>query len=262
MSLNASNRGNYVDSALFLSPPGNWGGVVGSMKPGSHLLLFSSVKEHHIGAIAAEDAGLEIRDTLAWVFSDESNDTAMQLIAMARKPLQGTVAENTLKYGTGGINVDKCRIGLQPEEDVEKLNKRSGGTRGFGSASVYGEGTTGPGTDLSKGRWPANLILQDCPTVREMFPLTKSGKDVNPTSNSVKGFFSQSMSYYSKEANYGDEGSAARFFYAAPTLNTLINYLLKLVTPPGGTVLTSPQDFDLVEKSAKGESFTVLRQDD
>ena len=49
--------------------------------------------------------------------------------------------------------------------------------------------------------------------VLEGFPNTKSGKDINPTTENVSGFFGQDMGYYSKEANYGDEGSAARFFY-------------------------------------------------
>lgn len=224
-----------IDSALFLSPPNNWKDVVVAMKPGAHLLLFGSVKNHYVGAIAAEDSGLEIRDTLAYVYSLGENDTSIKLIAMARKPLDGTVAENVLKWGTGGINVDRCRIGVDPFDP----NHRVPCCGNSGANSIFGVGGH-DGNLKPEGRWPANLILQDCPAVRTMFPFTKSGKDVNPTSNSVKGFFSQSMSYYSKEANYGDEGSAARFFYAAPTLNTLIEYLLKLITPPGGTVLTSP----------------------
>lgn len=256
-----------MDSALFLSPPGNWGGVVGAMKPGSHLLLFSNINEHHVGAIAAEDAGLEIRDTLAWVFSDDSNDTAMQLIAMARKPLQGTVAENTLKYGTGGINVDKCRIGLQPEENVEKLNKRSGGVRGFGSASVYGEGTTGPGTDLSKGRWPSNLVHDNSPKVRGMFPCNNGSQPRvtkrSPDSGNRTGY-GTFAGQPEVTIGYGDSGSVSRFFYSTPgeDTNHLVRYLLRLTTPPEGKVMTLPQDYRAVREAAESEGFIAIAFDE
>lgn len=109
-----------VDSALLLSHPHNkqWESIVEAMKPGAHLLLFSNVKEHHSGTIAAEDNGLEIRDTVAYVFSDgDGGGAAMQLIAMARKPLDGTVAANVLQWGTGGLNIDICRIGAGGGQD-------------------------------------------------------------------------------------------------------------------------------------------------
>lgn len=249
MSLTSDNKENSIDSALFLSAPDKWEEIVMAMKPGAHLLLLNSVKDHHIGTIAVEDAGLEVRDTIAYVLADGENDVGMMMVTVARKTLHGTVAENILRYGTGGLNIDKCRI--NPGEYIPGGGNGKANHGGNFAGEYQGERPrVKPHTS---GRWPANLILQDCPAVRAMFPFTKSGKDVNPTSNSVKGFFSQSMSYYSKEANYGDEGSAARFFYSAPTLNALIGYLLKLTTPLGGTVLTSPgfpvatDEFQLIE---------------
>jgi len=53
--------------------------------------------------------------------------------------------------------------------------------------------------------------------VKDIFPHTKSGKDKNPTEGNVSGFFGNNMGYYSKDANYGDEGSAARYFYCPKT---------------------------------------------
>ena len=95
--------------------------------------------------------------------------------------------------------------------------------------------------------------------VVELFPNTKSGKDINPTTESVSGFFGNKMDHYSSEANYGDSGSAARFFYCAkagkkertangqvenkhPTVKPLklMEYLCKLVSMPEGNLLLDP----------------------
>lgn len=261
-----------VDSVLLLSPPEDWSMITKVMKPGAHLLLLSSVKEHHMGTIAAEDAGLEIRDTLAWVFSDQSNDTAIQLIAMARKPLQGTVAENTLKYGTGGINIDKCRV---------LTNDKLGGGRLSGPTSM--KNTCGGSEwdrpwmndeDLREGyalkmeekvalaeklgRWPANLILQDCLVVREMFPQSVSIASKRGGAKNKAGYKEGSGGGFSGEepyeCGYNDSGNAARFFYSAPCLNDLCSYLIKLVTPLSGTILTDcdtatlPSNYNYVTK--------------
>ena len=68
-----------------------------------------------------------------------------------------------------------------------------------------------------RGRFPANVMHDGSDVIVNQFPHTKSGKDVNPTDNGVSGFFGNEMGYYSKDANYGDEGSAARFFYCPKT---------------------------------------------
>ena len=79
----------------------------------------------------------------------------MIVITVARKPLNGTVANNALKYGTGGINIDACRVGM---------NRPPTDTRTF-KAWRRAEGRTDlqePKPDLrtNVGRFPANLILQ------------------------------------------------------------------------------------------------------
>jgi site-specific DNA-methyltransferase (adenine-specific) len=138
---------------------------------------------------------------------------ALEPITVARKPLRGTVAANVLQYGTGGLNVDGCRVGTD------------GGTSGCSagpSRGILGDGLNGafgrpvPGL----GRWPANLIHDGSDEVAGLFP------------------------------EDGD-ASAARFFYCAkagpderrdskhPTVKpvALMRYLVRLVTPIGATVL-------------------------
>lgn len=72
-------------------------------------------------------------------------------ITIARKPLDGTVASNSIKYGTGGINIDASRIGHE-----STLRNSNEGTNGDG----WRMGTTPHVNGSDAGRWPANLILQ------------------------------------------------------------------------------------------------------
>ncbi len=75
---------------------------------------------------------------------------ALEPITVARKPLIGTVAENVLTHGTGGLNVDGCRVPGELEGDPNRFAKTDGGefVAKFDNTPVV----------RSEGRWPANLI--------------------------------------------------------------------------------------------------------
>jgi site-specific DNA-methyltransferase (adenine-specific) len=75
---------------------------------------------------------------------------ALEPITVARKPLAGTVVENVLEYGTGGINVDGCRIG------VDVVGGK--GCKPSCTGNVYGGGWQRRGPNPTVGRFPANLI--------------------------------------------------------------------------------------------------------
>jgi site-specific DNA-methyltransferase (adenine-specific) len=80
---------------------------------------------------------------------------ALEPITLARKPLIGTVAANVLEHGTGGLNIDGCRVeGKPPSVPQPSLGVRERITYGFGT----GEGRNGEMSEAS-GRFPANLIL-------------------------------------------------------------------------------------------------------
>jgi len=130
---------------------------------------------------------------------------ACEFFTLCRKPLsEKTIAANVLKWGTGGINIDGCRVGtsgatkkVNTEECRESLGK-------------YGDGLNG-GTvsKLDAGRFPANLIHDGSQEVLELFPETKTGS-IKPHKNEGSSFQA------SKEitgSHKGDSGSAARFFY-------------------------------------------------
>lgn len=170
---------------------------------------------------------------------------ANEPIVVARKPLAGTVAANVLRWGTGAINIDACRVG------DEVLPEQKAGTARIGTFE-----RTDMVTAERSGRWPANVIHDGSDEVLAAFgkygdrkgaPLSAKGKG--------KGGPSKNVNVGGGQINcvYGDDGSAARFFYCAkasrsergddnrhPTVKplTLARYLVRLVTPPGGTVLT------------------------
>ena len=98
-------------------------------------------------------------DAVKWSGWGTALKPAFEPIVLARKPFKGTVAGNVLAYGTGAINIDGCRIGLKDDESAEALQARSGGVRGFADQYVGGKSKGAPPTDMSCGRWPANVLL-------------------------------------------------------------------------------------------------------
>ena len=85
---------------------------------------------------------------------------ALEPITMARKPLVGTVAANVLEHGTGALNIDGCRVAIDPHADATQLRTMQRGQRssddGWGMSTVSGDA---PQVVRPEGRWPANLIL-------------------------------------------------------------------------------------------------------
>jgi DNA modification methylase len=181
---------------------------------------------------------------------------AHEPICMARKPLsEKTVAENVLKYGTGGINIDESRVGTTGARN----NGNSQGTVGSNSIGVYGKAIK---QDYNMGRFPANLIHDNSEEVKDCFPET-SGK-VGMTkhgsgSNSIYGKYERTEQSLNNDG-ICDSGNASRFFksiiYTAkadkterseyskvknnhPTVKPveLMEYLINMVTPKGGAVL-------------------------
>lgn len=171
---------------------------------------------------------------------------AIEPICMARKPLIGTVAENLLRHGTGALNIDGCRVGSGGD-------RASGGGPGANRQSD-GWGMTTGATRPDGGRWPANVIHDGSEEVLEAFPSEAggAGKVSGPTlaGHSIS-VARGALNGVADTPYYGDSGSAARFFYTAkadaddrlgsrhPTVKPLdlMQYLVRLVTPPGGLVL-------------------------
>lgn len=140
---------------------------------------------------------------------------AMELVCLARKPLsEKSVAANVLKWGTGALNIDGCRVeGYEREPKI--IDDRKNG-------NTWHEGATGLRKKyLNKGatgRWPANVVHDGSDEVRKGFPETKSGEILphhQAKGASKIGTFDIRDRTGETHPTYGDEGSAARFFYAA-----------------------------------------------
>lgn len=170
---------------------------------------------------------------------------AHEPICMARKPLVGTVAANVLRHGTGAINVDGCRVGdevmvNQPESTKDRLAMGNGW-----------RSDAQPTTAI--GRWPANLIhdgsdeathgLGDA--ARFFYSPKASRKDrdevlgeVTPgTGAEAVGRSDGSAGMQSPGAGAGRSASSVINHHPTVKPTELMRYLVRMVTPPGGTVL-------------------------
>jgi DNA modification methylase len=223
---------------------------------------------------------------------------AHEPIVMARKPLDGTVANNVLVHGVGGINIDGCRVGRADGDDSSAGNR----TATFGTQDTLSGGDgSGGWSQNDAGRFPANFIHDGSDEVLELFPYSKTGSK-KPHKNISQAEYRQLHSKEYTAFSIGDSGSAARFFYCAkankedrnkgldgfeekrpdersvtgmgtfeekgvakqanhhPTVKPtdLMRYLCRLVTPPNGTVLDPFTGSGSTGKAAVAEGFSFI----
>lgn len=180
---------------------------------------------------------------------------AYEPIILARKPLIGTVAANVQAHGTGGLNIDACRIGTNGGTAKGSFPNgpavNSCGSHLNGSCEII---------SIGKGRWPANVCLDEAAAAMldeqsgELSTGAWNGIRNTPKTGGIYGDFAQVGD--TDRARPSDRGGASRFFYTAkaprsereledgsrsthPTVKpaSLMKWLVRLVTPPGGTVL-------------------------
>lgn len=228
------NKSGFMGKAwdAFVPQPNVWKECLRVLKPGGHLLSFAGTRTQDLISLGLRIAGFEIRDSVAWVYSQgfpksldigKATETpnnqfqgwgtglkpAHEPIIIARKEIQeDTIVKNVLKYGTGAINIDGCRIPLNGDYK-SKPNGRPSLT-GLGD-NYNPEKANEPDT---LGRWPANFCHDGSPDVLELFPETASGKPCGVrkgNNNNIYSNYGGSIPI----TGFGDNGSAARFFYCA-----------------------------------------------
>ena len=141
---------------------------------------------------------------------------AIEPIVLARKPIsEKTIAENVIKHGTGGINIDNCRIEIDENEILPNKIERSPKTAG-----IYGAFTDKHGkitwTEHIKGRFPANVIHDGSDEVIDLFP-QQDGVIGQKRLTGQKSIFNldEQKEKQTHLPGIKDSGSAARFFYCA-----------------------------------------------
>ena len=252
-----------------------WKQCYEALKPGGYLLAFGGSRTYHRIAVAIEDAGFEIRDTIMWLYgsgfpksmniglaidkkngveikssyipNDKNNvygnkfgggktdntlkaqnewqgwGTALkpsfEPIIVARKPFKGSLVDNVIENGVGGINIDECRVGNE-----ERQNPQAGFIRrGRTDEEVFlGTDKNRPeGTLTVNGRFPANTILTydetDFGEVCGGFPCTKSqiGARGGQGFHNCLGRPDRERKDGNNLSGYEDSGSASRYFYCA-----------------------------------------------
>jgi DNA modification methylase len=203
---------------------------------------------------------------------------AVEPICLARKPLDrnNTVAANVLQHGTGAINIDGCRVA------TDERPTGSGDRRG-GSIYAQDEWTrtkmaNGGNVTPDAGRFPANIVHDGSDEVLAAFPdAVSGGRNISAGTVGAPGWREAegragSVIRQSDYARCSDDGSAARFFYTAkadaddrlgskhPTVKPvdLMQWLCRLVTPKGGTVLDPFAGTGTTGEAAFREGFNAV----
>lgn len=172
----------------------------------------------------------------AWEGWGTALKPAMELAVLARKPLaEGSVAAQVLATGTGALNIDGCRIG---EREVRILHRNAAG--GIGNDGH--KGGQGAVIDGGQGRWPANVTHDASAEVLAAFPCDGEGQ-------------SPARFFYTAKADATDRRGSDH-----PTVNPLdlMRWAVRLVTPPGGTVLDPFAGTGTTLLAAHAEGFRAI----
>lgn len=152
---------------------GQWtAGLYRVIKPGGHLLAFGGNRTIHRLVCALEDVGFEVRDLLGWAHAQGLPKGRAQLkpswepIVLARKPLEGTLAQNLALWGVGDLNIEDCRTPYTDAADLAQAKafsefRQRGLAKGILHQGTYSKKPGAAGTVNTRGRWPANVLLTE-----------------------------------------------------------------------------------------------------
>jgi DNA modification methylase len=273
-------------------------------KPGTHAFVWTLPRTSHWTAWAWEDANWTPRDVYLHIFGSgfpksQNLDGEWQGWGTAakpahedwwlfRKPLsEPTIAANVLRWGTGAINVDSCRV---PTADALGGGDQSPRTKvkveGWDrpwmqdaeAKAAHAERVNGNVAKAQElGRWPSNTLHDGSPEVLAAFG--KFGTSTSTGGQASLGAFRNGDIYgkgqdvrEKRDPGLGDTGTAARFFYCAkadaadrrgsrhPTVKpvALMRWLCRLITPPGGTVLDPFAGSGTTLEAALLEGFAAI----
>jgi DNA modification methylase len=192
-----------------------WEEVNRVLKPGAFCLSFCSPHLYHRLACSIEDATFDIKDQIMWMITTKMPlknrlKQAHEPIAVAQKPFEGTLKANFEKWGVGLIDTQNTRVpwdGKPPTGWVKGGHqRRTFGKDGktTGTQKEFGKEDANP-----KGRYPSNIIGTTLPEHQKYF--------------------------YAPRVTRKERGEYNN--HPTPKPIALMQYLIKLYTPEGGTVL-------------------------
>ena len=249
------------------------GDIVDRLKPGANVAVLGTLDGagtllHARATAVLEDAGLEIRDCGVVITAD-----GLLSVLLARKPLDGTVAANTLKHGVGGLNIDGCRIGIA-DGDEPVAGRR---TANFGTQETVSGGNGSGGWEAATGRWPANLLLEhtpecvvtseswvcgdSCPVkeLDEQGGIRAAGRAPENNNVGFGGVYTEGTERTGvkrdKAVNFGAGGPSRYYRADAGELNRRV-YLLRLIAPENAVIIGF-QDDGLTSEAAEAAGVHV-----
>jgi site-specific DNA-methyltransferase (adenine-specific) len=210
------NIGKAVDKLQ-----GNEREVVGNRK--AHDIRGNALMEATVPEYKKEKSQIDIPITKGiseWEGWGTALKPAHEPIVMARKPIPKTIAENVLDHGTGGINIDECRVETNPEVDdmlkeVERVQRDESNVWSNKNSGFKNENNNLTGVPIN-GRFPANVMHDGSDLVQDIFE-------------------DKARYFYCAKANKKDRDEGNEHPTVKPT--KLMRYLCRLVTPKGGVVL-------------------------
>ena len=208
---------------------------------------------------------------------------AFEPAVVGRKPLAGTVAANVQAHGVGGLNIDACRIGdetrTNPAGSASSLQRELASR---GSRAQHGKPSVGEAATVS-GRWPTNVVLDDDQAAALDLQSGTLSSGANPTRRGSDKFRTAYGDFAGQTditpARGADSGGASRFFptfrYEAkapaserPVVDgtahatvkplALMQWLCRLVTPPGGLILEPFAGSGTTVEAAIRENFSCI----
>lgn len=272
----------------FVPPPAVWDECLRVLKPGGHLLVFAGTRTVDLMGLSIRLAGFEIRDSIQWLHSQGFPKGKAQL-KPASEPI--LVAR---KKGPLWLNVDGCRIAADWSTDPNRRGWQGGNSASEDPTGMFNHNGGVRVSQPREGRWPANVVLDEHAAAEldaQSGVLTsgKAGKNGHTRNKPDRdeGIYGGGKGLWQEAGPAGqlfsDSGGASRFFpvfkYQAkaparerPKVEVdgkqvgwctvkplaLMRWLVRLVTPPGGTILDPFAGTGTTGQAAELEGFRVV----
>lgn len=232
---------------------GNYGFSTMYYKQGARPADYNKIESDRLGELEATT-----EEAKKWKGWGSSLKPAYEPIVVARKPFNGSLVDNIIEYGVGGLNIDECRVPLENGYEFKETKRHERTCDVFSNDNCGFKSENNTTASASPdGRFPANIITDGSDEVAEGFPNTKSNggsttmpdfKDAGKKNSQNKVGYNDGETAERLESGYtsiADEGSAMRYFYVAKESNKDIDNITPNFEPI--VVARKPTDGSLVD---------------